>query len=157
MVTKDTPITFGKYQGFTPNELSASDEGRSYLSWGADNLKSPQWQQAFREALKNRNYDETAVRKMAEKTWREADWRHEDPYGKFMDEQVTEAREQEARSRKEQEIYQKWAAVFGKSTEWLSGVYFRFGRDVSRQNFTSDEKFGNYLAFCDEIDDLWTP
>jgi len=29
----DTPLTFGKYKGQTPNELACTKDGRSYLLW----------------------------------------------------------------------------------------------------------------------------
>ena len=48
----NSPLTFGKFKNWTPAELAqAGTSGRQYLSWGANNLKSPQWQGAFRAAL----------------------------------------------------------------------------------------------------------
>lgn len=47
----NSPLTFGKYSGWTPADLAkAGSSGRSYLSWGANNLKSPQWRQVFQDA-----------------------------------------------------------------------------------------------------------
>ena len=47
----NSPLTFGKFKNWTPAELAqAGTSGRQYLSWGANNLKSPQWQGAFRAA-----------------------------------------------------------------------------------------------------------
>lgn len=48
----NSPLTFGKFKGWTPSDLAkAGTEGRSYLVWGANNLKSPQWQRIFESAL----------------------------------------------------------------------------------------------------------
>ena len=48
----NSSITFGKFSGWTAFDLAkAGSSGRSYLSWGANNLKSPQWRQVFQDAL----------------------------------------------------------------------------------------------------------
>lgn len=53
-----TTITFGKFQGWEPDKLAKTTEGRSYLEWGADNLRSPKWRKEFQTALDTVSLDE---------------------------------------------------------------------------------------------------
>ena len=44
-------FTFGKYEGFTIEELAVTREGRNYLEWAAQNLRNLKWAGACRQAL----------------------------------------------------------------------------------------------------------
>jgi len=45
-------ITFGKFRGWQTMDLAkAGQVGRDYLSWGAENLRSPKWRKEFQDAL----------------------------------------------------------------------------------------------------------
>lgn len=46
-----TQITFGKWQGWDTERMAKFTDGRSYLAWGAENLKAPQWRKEFQRAL----------------------------------------------------------------------------------------------------------
>lgn len=56
-------ITFGKWQGWDTNKLAKSGSfGRTYLEWGAEDLKSPKWQNEFKRALtENQVMDKNAI------------------------------------------------------------------------------------------------
>jgi hypothetical protein len=48
----DTPLTFGKWSGWSPAELAqAGETGRDYLDWGASHLDNPTWCRRFSAAL----------------------------------------------------------------------------------------------------------
>ena len=52
-------ITFGKYKGYTPEQLKRIDSG--YLTWGASNLKSEKWASEFRQALSTLTIEDEAT------------------------------------------------------------------------------------------------
>lgn len=56
-------ITFGKWQGWDTDRLAQTGSfGRSYLSWGEDNLRSPKWRKEFARALEeNQVMDRAAM------------------------------------------------------------------------------------------------
>ncbi len=44
-------VTFGKWNGWDTEELAKTPQGRSYLEWGSENLKSPKWRKEFDRVL----------------------------------------------------------------------------------------------------------
>jgi hypothetical protein len=153
IISIDSPITFGKYQGFTPAELAATDEGCDYLNWGKENLRSPQWASAFADALKmDKGFNESAVRKMAEKLLPENDEAADDPE-RFIEEYVGNCREQSKQKIRDDAIYAKYAAQFGRPVAWLKGVYMHYGDDLNRKNFSSEALYQLYIKFCKEIEE----
>lgn len=44
-------ITFGKFQGWDTEKLAQTSEGRGYLEWGAEDLRSPKWRKEFQRVL----------------------------------------------------------------------------------------------------------
>ncbi len=152
---KNTILSFGKFSGFTPQELAYTEEGRSYLEWGVENLRNPQWRAAFKEALKTEGFNEDAVRKMATKIWTEAPWQDEDEFGSFISRYIEEARKDADVKTKEKQIFAKYAGIFGKPESWVRETYSKYGEEVTRSMFSSQERFEQYLALCKEIEDLW--
>lgn len=35
----DTPLTFGKFKGMTPNQIAQEDDGTKWLRWAFDTIK----------------------------------------------------------------------------------------------------------------------
>lgn len=55
-------IGFGKYSGHNTDVLAKSPDGRNYLAWGVENLKSPKWRKEFKRALsENDSLDVNAI------------------------------------------------------------------------------------------------
>lgn len=46
-------LTFGKFNGWDTEKLAQTSEGRDYLEWGAENLRSPKWRKEFQRVLDN--------------------------------------------------------------------------------------------------------
>lgn len=54
-------INFGKFSGWDTENLARTTEGRQYLKWGFENLKSPQWRKEFSAALKRYSFSDLDV------------------------------------------------------------------------------------------------
>lgn len=95
-------LEFGKNKGLTPAQLALTEDGRSYLEWGSENLNNPQWRAAFEDALrsypKSKSFDEEAVRAQYR------DYDPQDDLGRGIEAYVERARDDfELATRKELE------------------------------------------------------
>jgi hypothetical protein len=155
MTTKDSRLTFGKYQGFTPSELAATLQGRNYLDWGKDNLKSPAWRKAFDDALAAPwEFNEPAARKMASWIFHQDDELEPEDEEPFIREYVDNLRRKFEWEEKSTETDARYADRLGISVERLKTIYRSFFNEVSRDDFSTEEKYLAYMEYCREIDKL---
>lgn len=150
----DQQITFGKFQGWTPLELAQAGEvGRGYLSWGADNLKSPQWRRAFEEALHAQVGPDVAL--MARAIMKDAnDLSHEEAMSLAQDEL---AQDEEIKAflgaldARQTAVVTHWAQVMGTRPEKLRGLARRYEWSEWEQlpvhQFSSPAMHQHFLAF----------
>lgn len=152
-INKDSQLPFGKNRGITPAQLSLTEEGRSYLAWGAEKLNNAAWRAAFSDALRSQpaEFDEAAVRKIAE---RSAD-PIEDPYGRSIEADVEQARARFEINKREAEVYERYAAELGMGVDKLKATFLRWNVDVERSNFTSEAKYQAWLLMGNELNDLF--
>ena len=65
-----TKVNFGKYQGWDTDNLARFTDGRSYLAWGTENLKSPQLRKEFQMTLDSISAIEISIELEAESIMR---------------------------------------------------------------------------------------
>ena len=59
----DTPLTFGKYKGQTPNEIAGIDG--QYVVWMYDNLDKKYCTRKLRDECEDANYDDDSWQDLA--------------------------------------------------------------------------------------------
>ena len=154
----NSPLTFGKYSGWTPADLAkAGSSGRSYLSWGANNLKSPAWRQVFEDALGETSATDLHLAARALVV--------ADP-GIGYDEAlrfVTEEEEERAESfsraaahdEKRQQIAEKWGKVLGTPASRLLELGKREEtgdwREIPQRFFSSPSAHEGFMSFMAEF------
>lgn len=123
-------ITFGKFQGWDTLDLAkAGEDGRNYLRWGAESLKSPFWRKEFEQALK---VDiQSDIELMAQVTIiRNPDIGYDEALY-FAQAEIEQNAETDAMladvEAKQEAVIQKWLPrMVGKTTENLRGIGKRF-------------------------------
>ncbi len=152
----NSPITFGKFNGWTPSDLArAGVEGRSYLSWGANNLKSPAWRKVFEDALGETSATDLHL---AARALVIADpGIGYDEALRFVQEEAAERAEDDARAaaydEKRQQIAEKWGKVLGAPASRLLELGKREEtgdwQEIPQRFFSSPaarEGFMNFMA-----------
>lgn len=149
----NTPLTFGKYKGMTPEALKRVDP--DYLSWGAANLQSPTWRAAFQQALDTIT-DEDKAWAMVRSGGGEIDF--EEALIVVRDERL-EAEENDRKlaacEAALREIAAKYAPIFGKTVDQVAGVIHRHEmgwEDEPAKFFSSTEAYNNFRAMMTEHD-----
>jgi hypothetical protein len=157
----ETTITFGKFSGWTTEEVAkAGTPGRSYLAWGAKNLKSSKWRSEFERALREVR---TADPELILRAWQvnDPDYTPEDEMGE-MAAAKAEARVTEEQLGREPEIeafWTKWTAKMGRSQSELmvmlaSGSHYERPEDIPANRFSSPERRAMYIEFVHAFDAL---
>lgn len=160
--TPTTPLTFGKYSGYTPFELAAAgDTGRGYLRWGVEKLRSPAWRAAFEQALAaDVAYDMPAEARLVAKI-----------EGVSADEVL---REMETQAQEDAARDAAWAAyeaeldrvagefaprldVTAQKASVLARRFGLEGQPYARSQFSSAEKFRAFEEFMAALDAVPTP
>ena len=121
-------ITFGKHTGKDTNLLAKSPDGREYLRWGAQNLKSNTWRVEFDRALSDVKLG--TLEEQAGATCRIDSSADYDDVLRFLQSEADTAAEDDAMfaaiEKAQSVIFDDWAKTSGKSIGQLQAIYRRF-------------------------------
>jgi len=162
-------ITFGKFNGWDTLDLAkAGGEGRGYLEWGKDNLKSPQLRKAFADALKaDVHADEQLIYQALRVSYSDIEIEEMEQLAR---EQAIDYEEDEARyeryTRAINAVVEKHAAILEQPEKQLFDWAKRYAnqeyddgkgngvRPYSESNFSSHDKFMKFDAFIKEYESV---
>lgn len=149
-------ITFGKYQGWDTEDLAkAGEAGRSYLNWGADNLRSPKWRKEFSRAL--------AISAREQDEWLTAsaivqdcpDIGYEDAHMAAREEIAFRQeweREEIALENAQRPVLEQWAPILGVTIPKARSIAMKHEVDYQKlpaSRFSSVQKHKAFLAFME--------
>lgn len=143
-------ITFGKYKGYTPEQLKRIDS--NYLAWGANNLKSEKWVSEFQQALSTLTIEDEA-----EEMSRRDNISHDEAMNHLRSMIAHEAEEDEMLAQYESAklaIAQEWAQVSGQPLAKIQAIIrkFEFGWDhVSERDFSSVRQYDLFVNYMTKI------
>jgi hypothetical protein len=147
-------ITFGKYKGYTPEQLKRIDT--DYLAWGANNLKSSKWVDEFKQALSTVTIEDEAasmIRQDPDITFGEAL-----NYLREMKELDAEQDEMIAKYESTKaSIAQEWSAESGQPLAKIQAIIrrFEFGWDVvTVNNFSNTRQFDLFVKYMTKINQI---
>ena len=130
-------ITFGKFSGWSTEDLAKTTDGRNYLHWGMANLKSPKWQAEFKRVLSEVKSTELNINLEAELNYQSGDLDYEDA--------LKLAQETKAQLEEEEEIYTSYEKARSNLIQNLKSI------GVPDQHI---KKLVGYITSGDNIDEL---
>jgi hypothetical protein len=155
-------ITFGKYNGTDTGALAKFSEGREYLVWGSEKLKSEKWRREFEQALSSVSLSSVSLEEQAKLTVqfdKDGDADYDDILRFLRDEKADNeefAEKEKATEEKRLEIFKEWEKESGKPISQLRSLFKRFewhGREdlesIPLSNFSSaqaKEQLINYIC-----------
>lgn len=155
-------ITFGKHSGLDTTLLAKCAEGRQYLSWGAEKLKSATWRSAFQQALDSVSLSQVSLEEQADATVKVLrDISYEDVLYWLQQEAADNAAwaiQEQAVVDAQAILFAEWSAVSGRSVADLQVIYRRYEndwQDAPANLFSSADAHRRFVEYMGKLSGCW--